>query len=446
MKKKNSRRGIGRRVVAVAGALALTGAAIGWSGGQTASAASSDKLDSLKQQASSLSGQESTLRGQLNKLQGQVNSKLQEKELLEQQISVLSAQIANTEALIAEYDIQISDKQVELEDAQAKEEEYYQLFCARFRDMEEQGTVSYWSILFSSASFADLLDRLNFVSEVVQYDNQVVDQLQDARDAVAQAKSDLETQQAEQQEAKAELETQQDDLAADEAAVDAAIAEINSQKDVYATQLADVQSQASALEDQIASAQAEYEQQLAAEKAAAAGNETTTDKPSADTSKNDTATKPEESKQDDSSTKTDEPKKDESSSSSSSSGYIWPCDSHRITSYFGKRSRPTAGASSYHKGIDIGASKGSAIYAAASGTVVTATYSSSAGNYVTISHGNGVSTTYMHCSALYVSVGDSVSQGQTIAAVGSTGVSTGPHLHFAVIVNGSYKNPLNYVS
>lgn len=428
MKRKDSRRGVGRRVLAVASALALTGATIGWTGGQTASAASTDKLDSLKQQASTLSGQESGLRGQLDKLQGQVNSKLEEKELLEQQISVLSAQIVNTEALIAEYDVQISDKQVELEDAQAKEEEYYQLFCARFRDMEEEGSVSYWSILFSSASFSDLLDRINFVSEVVQYDNQVVDQLQDARAAVAQAKSDLETQQAEQQQAKANLETQKADLADDEAAVDAAIAEINSQKDVYASQLADVQAQASELEDQIASAQAEYEKQVAAEKAAA-------EKAAEEAKKNE-------------STKKDDAKKDDSSSGSgsSSSGFTWPCSSHRITSYFGKRNSPTAGASTYHKGIDIGASSGSAIYAAASGTVVTAGYSSSAGNYVTISHGNGISTTYMHCSALYVSAGDSVSQGQTIAAVGSTGISTGPHLHFAVIVNGSYQNPLNYVS
>lgn len=433
MKRKDSRRGVGRRVLAVAGALALTGATIGWTGGQTASAASTDKLDSLKQQASTLSGQESGLRGQLDKLQGQVNSKLEEKELLEQQISVLSAQIVNTEALIAEYDVQISDKQVELEDAQAKEEEYYQLFCARFRDMEEEGSVSYWSILFSSASFSDLLDRINFVSEVVQYDNQIVDQLQDARDAVAQAKSDLETQQAEQQQAKADLETQKADLADDEAAVDEAIAEINSQKDVYASQLADVQAQASELEDQIASAQAEYERQVAAEKAAA--EKAAAEKAAADAKKNE-------------STKTDDAKKDDSSSgsSSSSSGFTWPCSSHRITSYFGKRNSPTAGASTYHKGIDIGASSGSAIYAAASGTVVTAGYSSSAGNYVTISHGNGISTTYMHCSALYVSSGDSVSQGQTIAAVGSTGISTGPHLHFAVIVNGSYQNPLNYVS
>ena len=128
------------------------------------------------------------------------------------------------------------------------------------------------------------------------------------------------------------------------------------------------------------------------------------------------------------------------------SGFIWPCpSSHRITSNFGPRPQPTAGASTNHKGIDIGAGYGSAIVASASGRVTTSTYSSSAGNYIVISHGNGMSTVYMHCSALYVSVGQMVSQGETIAAVGSTGYSTGNHLHFGVIKNGTYVNPLNYV-
>ena len=124
---------------------------------------------------------------------------------------------------------------------------------------------------------------------------------------------------------------------------------------------------------------------------------------------------------------------------------VWPCSSTRITSNFGYRDSPTAGASSYHTRSRVGASSGSPIYAAASGTVTEAGYSSSRGNYAVISHGSGVSTVYMHCSALYVSAGDSVSQGETIAAVGSTGISTGPHLHFGVIEDGVYVNPRNYV-
>lgn len=104
------------------------------------------------------------------------------------------------------------------------------------------------------------------------------------------------------------------------------------------------------------------------------------------------------------------------------------------------------GASTYHKGIDIGAPTGTKIVAAAGGTVVTATYDSSCGNYIRIYHGNSTYTIYMHCSKLLVSKGDEVRQGQEIGLAGSAGISTGSHLHFGITVNGEYKNPQNYVS
>ena len=426
-----------RRVLA--GSLGvLTALALAFGPMSTAFAASTDKLDSLKSQASQLNEQGSSLKNQLSGLQNEANSKLEEKAVLEQQISVLSAQIVNTQALIEEYDVQIADKQVELENAQQKADEYYQLFLARFRDLEEQGSVSYWSILFDAASFSDLLDRISFIADVVHYDNQIVDQLQAARQAVADAKADLETNQAEQVQAKTDLESQQAELSTDEAAVDAAIAEINSKADVYQSQLDEIKSQADALDEQIAAAQKEYEAQVAAEKAAAA--KAAAEKAAAEKAAAEKAAQEAANKNNNSSSNSN------SSSSSSGSGRIsmvWPCASTRVTSGFGKRNSPTAGASTYHKGIDIGASAGTAIYA--SGTVTEAGYSSSRGNYVVIYHSNGVSTAYMHCSALYVSSGDKVSQGQTIAAVGSTGISTGPHLHFSVIEDGTYVNPRNYV-
>ena len=137
----------------------------------------------------------------------------------------------------------------------------------------------------------------------------------------------------------------------------------------------------------------------------------------------------------------------EPSTTIDTTGFGWPLSiPGTITSYFGHRTSPTAGASSYHQGIDISASTGTPIFAANAGTVVTASYSSGAGNYVMINHGGGVFTVYMHASKLAVSVNQEVKKGQTIAYVGSTGISTGPHLHFGVSVKGSYVNPLNYVS
>ena len=126
--------------------------------------------------------------------------------------------------------------------------------------------------------------------------------------------------------------------------------------------------------------------------------------------------------------------------------FIWPIpDSTRITSQFGPRKAPVAGASNYHKGVDVGAPRGTPIYAAACGTVVISTYHYSAGNYVMINHGGGVYTVYMHASKLLVDVGDKVKQGEKIALVGTTGYSTGNHLHFGVRINGTYYDPLDYV-
>ena len=125
---------------------------------------------------------------------------------------------------------------------------------------------------------------------------------------------------------------------------------------------------------------------------------------------------------------------------------MWPCpSSKRVTSDYGPRTSPTNGASSNHKGIDIGAAYGADIVAADGGTVLVATYSSSGGNYVIIDHGGGLCTVYMHASSLTVSAGQTVSKGQVIAKVGSTGISTGNHLHFGVSVNGVYVNPWNYL-
>ena len=135
------------------------------------------------------------------------------------------------------------------------------------------------------------------------------------------------------------------------------------------------------------------------------------------------------------------------SSSVSASGFVWPCPSStRVTSEYGYRIHPLTGTKKMHNGIDIGASTGTPIVAAASGTVAAASYNSSMGNYVMIDHGDSLYTVYMHCSAFNVSAGDTVSAGSTIAFVGSTGNSTGPHLHFSVRLNGSYVNPWNYVN
>lgn len=142
----------------------------------------------------------------------------------------------------------------------------------------------------------------------------------------------------------------------------------------------------------------------------------------------------------------EEAKDFEEKNSYSLSNIIWPLPGNRsIAAYFGYRVPPCAGASSYHRGLDIGGASGLSIVAALSGTIIGTGYDSSAGNYVILDSGNGVVTKYYHCSKILVSTGEKVTQGQTIAKVGSTGISTGPHLHFALVLNGNYVDPYPYL-
>lgn len=347
-------------------------------------------ISTVEEKIKDLKNTKSSLQTYINQLDGQVNS--------------LSAQIAELQDQIEAKESEIAERTKALEEAEAEAEEQYELMKLRIRYMYEQGDQSLLVLLMESESIADMINRAEYAVQMSSYDRQMMGAMKETREAIAGQKAGLEAE-------KTELESLMADVESQKTAVNKALnaktaeianyqAQINSasgEQGDYEAQLAEQEKLLEQVENQIAAA--------AAAKASASDGD------------------------------------------GGSSGFIWPCPaSKRITSYFGPRTAPVAGASTYHKGIDIGASSGSAILASAGGRVTTATYSSSAGNYVVISHGNGISTVYMHASALYVSEGDVVTQGQTIAAVGSTGYSTGPHLHFGVIVGGSYVDPLNYVN
>lgn len=322
---------------------------------------------------------------------------------LDGQINTLEGQIAALEKDIEEQTEEIEVKSEELKEAEAEAEEQYEMMKKRIRYMYENGNQSMLVLLLESETLSEMMNRAEYAVQMTAYDRQMRAELKEIRDEIEARKVELEEEKEEQEELLSELESQK---SAVNRAIDAKTQEIAS----YQAQINTAAGEQSDYEKQLAEQEKlldQIEAQIAAAAAARAAAE---------------------------------------DGDGGASGFLWPCPaSHRITSSFGPRTAPTAGASTYHKGIDIGAGSGSSIVAAASGRVTTSTYSSSAGNYVVISHGNGVSTVYMHASALYVSEGETVSQGQTIAAVGSTGYSTGPHLHFGVIVNGSYVNPLNYV-
>lgn len=376
---------------------------------------------------------------------------------LDASLQELEDELSNLEVQIAGKEDEIAATQEELLAARKKEQEQYEAMKLRIRYMYERGDVSYLEMLMQAESMSDFLNRAEYISQISQYDRQQLDLYVQVKEDIAEHESALlaeheellgfqEQTQAKQTsvetlmnqktaeiksyesqitDAEREASEYQKDIAAQEQAIQEMEAEIKRQEE-EARRKAEEEARRKAEEE--ARKKAEEEAKKKAEQAKKA--QETTQAQKTDTSKN-TAQSSDSNK----------------TTSAGNSKFIWPCpSSSRITSEFGSRESPTEGASSNHQGIDIGASTGSNIVAAAGGSVVISTYSYSAGNYVMINHGGGVYTVYMHCSKLLVSVGDTVKQGEVIAKVGSTGYSTGPHLHFGVRVNGSYVNPRKYVS
>ena len=331
---------------------------------------------------------------------------------LDESLSAVSDELETLNGSIAEKEGQIETTKGELEQAKETEKKQYESMKLRIKYMYERGDTSYVELFMESESLSELLNKAEYISKISEYDRQMLDQYAATKDEIAADEARLETEHAELLDLKEQTEIKQ---ASVEQLLSAKQAELRS----YESQIAEAENQLS-----------EYQKDLEAQEAAIRQIE-------------------EEIKRQEEEAR----RKAEAAGQSyvtkdiGDIHFIWPCPaSSRITSGFGGRSSPTEGASSNHQGIDIGAPTGSDILAAAEGDVVVSTYSSSAGNYVMINHGGGVYTVYMHASKLLVSVGEHVSQGQVIAKVGSTGYSTGPHLHFGVRLNGTYVDPRSYVS
>ena len=322
-------------------------------------------------------------KGALNKAKSNTNNAKAQMQAAEQQGAALAEEISLLES-------QIDLLNQNIETVESSEAEQYALFCQQVRQEEERGTLSYWSILFKASSFDDLLSRIDFVNAIVEYDQQIMGDLQEMR--------------AELKDNRAELETQEDEL--DDA---------HQQQTVLAAQYAELYKDYKQTE---ADLQAAYDEAVA-----------------------------EEAALEESMKEVDRIAAQLGVTGGSSGGYIWPVKVNPIyiTSKFGPRAQPTAGASTLHNGIDIGVSY-VPVYAAKSGTVTLAGTNGGFGNCVIISHGTNYTTTYGHLSSINVKVGDVVSQGQQIATSGNTGTSTGPHLDFRIMEAGVYKDPLSYLS
>ena len=394
---------------AAAAALALLFTAL-WQGGQAG--ATKMDVDSAQSEISSLEEEKQKVENTLEELEGLKSDAAAYVTELDASLTQLEQELDDLAGQISGKEQEIAAAGEELEAAKAAEEEQYQAMKLRIRYMYERGETSFLDLLFESESISELLNRAEYISQISSYDREKLTEYVQEKEDIAVREAALETE-------RQELLALQESTEARQESMETLLAEKQAQLADYDSQIAGAQDQISAYEADI---QAQEEKIRAIEAEMKRREE-------------------EARKQAEEAGKTYTPV------SLGNISFIWPCpSSSRITSQFGGRSSPTEGASTNHKGVDIGASSGSDILAAASGTVSICTYSVSAGNYIMFDHGGGISTVYMHCSSLLVSAGEKVTQGQVIAKVGSTGYSTGPHLHFGIRADGAYVNPLQYVS
>lgn len=363
-------------------------------------------IDSLKEQATSLNAKKNALKQKLSALSDDKDEAMEKKALLDEQCNVLQEEIDVVTSQISQYNALITQTEQQIAETEEKEAAQYDLFCKRVRSMEENGTVSYWEVIFKATSFSDFLSRIDFINEIMDYDKSVMQDLQDLRDELAEEKTALEESKAAQLAAKAVLDERKTELDGQLKEATDLVKKIRSQESEYKSTLDAYDKEEEDIQAQIV--------KLSKQMTSSTGNAAT----------------------------------DVISTQMGSGGYMWPvANSRKITSPIGARVAPGGIGSTNHKGVDIGGvGYTTQVLASKAGTVIVSQSSKSYGNYIVVSHGSGNTTLYAHLSKRLVSAGQSVSQGQVLGITGSTGNSTGPHLHFEITENGSRVNPLNYLT
>lgn len=343
------------------------------------------EYNDLQQQINDKRQEMNNLKNELDKIKGQKASTQQQKNLLDQRNSALTEEIT-----LLEQQIDITTRSIAANEA--LEEQQTELFHKQVRMKEEQGTLSYWSVLFKATSFSDLISRIDFINEIARYNKKVISDLQEIRQELADDKAALEQQSEELNASKQELEGQISESMK-------LLAEYIKTEEGKQAEYDAIKAEEEALDDLMAAAEAKARELGLNDIAGTVG------------------------------------------------GYIWPCNGIRwITSMFGGRQSPGGIGSTNHKGVDIGTPMGTPVLAAKSGTVTWASWNGGYGNCIIISHGNGNSTLYGHLSGYNVTTDQQVKQGQVIGYSGNTGNSTGPHLHFGIIENSNWIDPLNYLT
>ena len=397
-------------------------AAVVFAASLPAYAVSQSEIDELQKKLDALEQQAQEQQDVINDLTNQKARFITRKIALDGKIEINRQMIELIGEQIKIYDEIIAEKQAELDKALEKETAQTELLRSRIRAMEENSSYSYASFIFDSSSVTELLSRIGDVNDIMHYDKALEEEYMAAREDVESIKKSYEEARHEQELLQKELDTKQAELDAQVEAAYTMIADIETLSD-------DAQAEYDAIAEEEAKAEETLQEAIrkrAAEEAAKnAANNANSGAASGGASGGGTS----------------------GGSATSLSNLQWPVPSCTlITSRFGYRVAPTAGASTYHGGLDIGAGMGASIVAAGAGDVIYAGANGGYGNCVMIDHGNGIVTVYAHMSSIGVSYGQYVTAGQYIGAVGSTGISSGPHCHFEIRINGAQTDPAAYFS
>ena len=362
------------------------------------------EIDKLREEKREYEKRKQEIQSRINTIEFERMTEVAKKTVLDERISLTEMEIDNITAIIEQYVFLIVEKEIEVADAQDKEEAQYKLYKSRVRDMEENGVISYLEIIFDSTSFSDLLARIDFVGDIMRADELTYNNLIKARLETQAAEAALRQTKLEMEEEKENLEVKREELGVQLDEANALIEEIQANLESETALYQEASAEEARVQREINAKAEELRKQQEADRQAAIGKV------------------------------------------SGTGDLMWPVPSSGyISSGYGVRLHPVYRVMRQHYGIDIGASHGASVIASDSGRVITSSYNSSYGNYIVVYHGtvNGVTMTtlYAHLSSRRVSEGTDVVKGQIIGLVGSTGVSTGPHLHFEVTVNGSRVNP-----
>ena len=367
-----------------------------------------EELDALEDENAAIQAEIDAIQSQYDATAGEIQDLVNKKSAIDQEITLLNAQIININAQIAAYGQLIADTQDQLDTAQERLQELSRQNKERIRAMEEEGGVSYWEVIFEANSFMDMLDRINMMNEIAASDERRLNQMRQIADTVTATQESLSSGKDALEQTRQELDETQAALEIKRTESDDVLRELIEKQAEFQVLLDESEAAQDALMQEIAQKEkelsnAKYEEHLA--KLALQGQ-----------------------------------------NPPSNSTWQVPVSGYTITSPFGMRIHPVLGYARMHNGIDMACPQGTPIYATRAGTVTTASYQAGgAGNYVSINHGDGFASIYMHMTNYVVSSGQNVEQGQLIGYVGSTGISTGPHLHFGISYAGTYVNPLAYI-